>query len=171
MANKVGALIREARTGAGLTQEQLARRIKGISADDISKAERGEKELTQAVLKEVAKVTGVTQKSLIDAARNTSTAKKSASGKTSSSGKTAAKKTAVKKTTAKKTASAKTSSASAFKVSAQEKKLITAYREADEKVKTAVNLALLGTDSLTTSSGANDVFSTLLNGLKEMLGG
>ena len=42
MANKVGALIKEARTGAGLTQEQLARKIKGISADDISKAERGE---------------------------------------------------------------------------------------------------------------------------------
>ena len=35
MANKVGALIKEARTGAGLTQEQLARKIKGISADDI----------------------------------------------------------------------------------------------------------------------------------------
>ena len=48
MANKVGVLIKEARTGAGLTQEQLARKIKGISADDISKAERGEKELTQA---------------------------------------------------------------------------------------------------------------------------
>ena len=59
MANKVGVLIKEARTGAGLTQEQLARKIKGISADDISKAERGEKDLTQAVLKESAKATGL----------------------------------------------------------------------------------------------------------------
>ena len=48
MANKVGALIKEARTGAGMTQEQLAKKIEGLSASDISKAERGEKELTQS---------------------------------------------------------------------------------------------------------------------------
>ena len=42
MANKVGPLIKEARTGAGMTQEQLAKKIKGITAADISKAERGE---------------------------------------------------------------------------------------------------------------------------------
>ena len=29
MANKVGPLIKEARTGAGMTQEQLAKKIKG----------------------------------------------------------------------------------------------------------------------------------------------
>ena len=81
MANKVGVLIKEARTGAGLTQEQLARKIKGISADDISKAERGEKELTQAVLKEIAKATGVTQKSLIDAAKGTTAAKGTSAAK------------------------------------------------------------------------------------------
>ena len=57
---KVGELIKEARTGAGMTQEQLARKVKGISAQDISKAERGELNLTQAQLKEVAKATGVT---------------------------------------------------------------------------------------------------------------
>ena len=39
MANKVGPLIKEARTAAGLTQEQLAKKIKGIEATDISKAE------------------------------------------------------------------------------------------------------------------------------------
>lgn len=70
MANKVGPLIKEARTDAGLTQEQLAKKIKGISANDISKAERGELELTQAVLREIAKITGVTQSSLIHAAKN-----------------------------------------------------------------------------------------------------
>ena len=70
MANKVGPLIKEARTGAGLTQEQLAKKIKGVTASDISKAERGELELTQTVLKEIAKYTGVTQSSLISAARN-----------------------------------------------------------------------------------------------------
>lgn len=37
MANKVGPLIKEARTGAGLTQEQLAKKIKGVTASDISR--------------------------------------------------------------------------------------------------------------------------------------
>ena len=112
MADKVGTLIREARTKAGFTQEQLARKIKGISADDISKAERGEKDLTQAALKEIAKATGVTQKSLIDAAKGGSAAKKTASkaaGSKTASSKTAAKKTASSGTAAKKTASSKTS--------------------------------------------------------------
>ena len=149
MANKVGPLIKEARTGAGLTQEQLARKIKGISADDISKAERGEKELTQAALKEIAKVTGVTQKSLLDAAKGSASPKKAAAAKKTTEKKTtaakkttttkkttAAKKTATaKKTTAAKKTAAKSSFSSAFKVSAQEKKLINAYRNADDRVK------------------------------------
>ena len=165
MANKVGPLIKEARTGAGLTQEQLARKIKGISADDISKAERGEKELTQAVLKEIAKATGVTQKSLLDAAKKpASSAKKTASSakKTAS----AAKKTtsAAKKTT---TSGRKTTSQT-FTISAQEKKLINAYREADDKVKAAVNLVLLGTDSLASQKGSDDMLSALLGGLKDL---
>lgn len=79
MAKKLGTLIKEARTGAGMTQEELARKVKGASASDISKAERGEKDLTQEQLKAIAKATGVTQKSLLDAAKGTkkkSTAKK-----------------------------------------------------------------------------------------------
>ena len=39
-SKKVGTLIKEARTEAGLTQEQLARRISGLPANDISLAER-----------------------------------------------------------------------------------------------------------------------------------
>ena len=39
-SKKVGTLIKEARTEAGLTQEQLARRISGLSANDISLAEQ-----------------------------------------------------------------------------------------------------------------------------------
>mgnify|MGYP004599464695 CR=1 FL=1 len=35
MANKIGPLIKEARTEAGFTQEQLAKKIKGLSAADI----------------------------------------------------------------------------------------------------------------------------------------
>ena len=78
-AKKVGNLIKKARTNAGLTQAALAAKIKGVSASDIGKAERGEKELTQAVLKEIAKVTGVTQKSLLDASKGASTASKKTS--------------------------------------------------------------------------------------------
>ena len=69
MANKVGPLIKEARTKAGLSQESLARKVDGLSASDLGKAERGEKELTQSVLKLIAKATGVTQSSLIEAAK------------------------------------------------------------------------------------------------------
>ena len=180
MAKKVGVLIKEARTGAGLTQEQLARKIKGISADDISRAERGEKELTQTVLKEIAKATGVTQKSLIDASKGTSSAKTSSSAKKTTAKTTAAKKpaaktassktAAAKKTTAKKTTAKKTTSSSAFKISTQEKKLITAYRAADDRVKAGVNLMLLGTESLATENGAGDMLSALMNGVKDLLG-
>ena len=74
-SKKVGTLIKEARTEAGLTQEQLARRISGLSASDISAAERHQKSLTQEQLKAIARITGVTQASLLNAAKG-STAKK-----------------------------------------------------------------------------------------------
>ena len=41
-AKKVGVLIKEARTAAGLSQESLARKIDGVSATDIGKVERGD---------------------------------------------------------------------------------------------------------------------------------
>lgn len=81
-SKKVGTLIKEARTEAGLTQEQLARRISGLSAGDISLAERHQKNLTQDQLKQIAKITGVTQTSLLEAAKG-STAKKPAGAKSS----------------------------------------------------------------------------------------
>lgn len=81
-SKKVGTLIKEARTEAGLTQEQLARRISGLSANDISLAERHQKNLTQDQLKQIAKITGVTQTSLLEAARG-STAKKPSGTKSS----------------------------------------------------------------------------------------
>ena len=80
-SKKLGNLIKQARTDAGLTQEQLARKISGLSASDISEAERGLRDLTQEQLKKIAKVTGVTQASLLEAAKGsskkTSTASKS----------------------------------------------------------------------------------------------
>ena len=193
MAEKtVGTLIKEARTAAGLTQEQLARKIKGVSADDISLAERGKKDFTQAVLKEIAKATGVTQKSLLDAAKAGSSAKTGASSKTGSSAKTgaspktgsSAKTSASSKTGssaktgassktgsgAKTSASSKTgnsaktasSSSSTLKLSAEEKRVLKAYREAEEGVQSIVR-ALLGAD--TQSSAASKKNSSLLESL------
>lgn len=80
-SKKVGTLIKEARTEAGLTQEQLARRISGLSANDISLAERHQKNLTQDQLRQIAKITGVTQSSLLNAAKGSSA--KKTSGKSS----------------------------------------------------------------------------------------
>ena len=116
-AKKVGQLIKKARTEAGLTQEQLARKVKNCSASDVGRAERGEKELTTEQLKQVAKATGVTQKSLLDAAKGASSV------------------------TVKPTAGANTSS---MQVTATEKKLVQLYRTADSRTKKEVMAALKG---------------------------
>ena len=44
MSKKLGNLIKEARTAKGLSQAALAEKVDGISASDVSKIERGEKE-------------------------------------------------------------------------------------------------------------------------------
>ena len=158
-AKKVGVLIREARTGAGLTQEQLARQIDGLSASDISKAERGEKELTQAQLKAIAKATGVTQASLLNAPKggtgSASGAKKPASGTAT-------------------TAASGTSSGSAnmVKVTAAEKKLLTLYRKANAATKKAA-VELLEDNSEQSSilgGDGGDLLTTLLGGAAGLLG-
>ena len=122
-AKKVGELIKEARTEAGLTQEQLAKKVDNVSASDISKAERGEKELTQAALKQIAKATGVTQASLLNAAKGTSGEKK----------KTSATSSAAKK-----------KDEDEFKLTATEKKLVELYRAADSDTKKAATAVLKG---------------------------
>lgn len=140
-AKKVGTLIKEARVSADLTQEQLARRISGLSASEISLAERGKKDLTQAQLKQIAKITGVTQASLINAAKGTSSAKK---------------------TTASKTTSSKTS----LKVTAAEKKLVELYRAADTDTRKAAVKLLKGEENT-----AGDILENLLESVQDMLGG
>ena len=107
MATDLGDLIKSARTGAKLTQSALAD-IVGVSASDISKAERGEKSLPQSVLKLIAKATGVTQSSLLNALKEGA----ELLGK-------------------KKPAAAKDD----FKLAAAEKKLVELYRAADEEVR------------------------------------
>lgn len=117
MANKIGPLIKEARTDAGLTQEQLAKKLPDCTASDISKAERGEKELSQAVLKQIAKLTGVTQTSLL---------------------------TAAKESTYKAAKASKPAAKDELKLSATEKKLVELYRAANSETKEAALRLLKG---------------------------
>ena len=118
-SKKLGNLIKEARTEAGFTQEELARKIPGVSASDISQAERGLADLTQEQLKKIAKVTGVTQASLLNAAKGST-----------------------KKTTSGSSTANKTS----MKVTATEKRLVELYRQADSDTKKQALNVLRGKD-------------------------
>ena len=132
---KVGELIREARTGAGLTQEALAKKVTGLSTSDLGRAERGEKDLTQEQLKAIAKATGVTQKSLLDAAKKKTTF----AGKTGTGAKKPAAGTAKKPTTGN----------SRETLTAAEKKFLQLYREADSKRRSLAKEILEGKSDAT----------------------
>jgi len=138
-SKKLGNLIKEARTGAGYTQEELARKISGLSATDISEAERGLKDLTQEQLKKIAKATGVTQTSLLEAAKGS------------------------KKTTSK-SASSSSSSKTSMKVTATEKRLVESYRKADTDTRKQAMKLLKGEDSV-----AGEILETLLDGVTDIL--
>lgn len=130
MSAKVGKLIKEARTNADLTQEKLAKKVGGgLTASDISKAERGELDLSQAILKKIALATGVTQSSLINADKGTN-----------------------KSTSKKSTGPSK----STLRLSATEKKLLEYYRAADNDTKKAAIKVLKGesTDLVSSLLGA-----------------
>ena len=171
MSKKLGDLVKKARTEKGFTQAGLAEKVDGLTASDVSKIERGEKEPVQEVLKQMAKALGVTQKSLLDAATG--------SGKIASSSKTG---TAAKKTSSAKKTSAVKDTIDTLKLTATEKKLVQLYRKADTKTKkAAINLlegdsnaieligALLsakgsGSSGSSGSSGTSDLLSALLSG-------
>lgn len=148
MANKIGNLIKKVRTDAGLTQEQLAKKVKNISASDISKAERGELKLSQEALKQIAKATGVTQKSLLEAAASSSYKSSSSSSKSSSS-----------------RSASRSSSGSSMKVSAAERRLVELYREADSSVKKKA-IEILRRNEPVPDIGAT--METLLNGAMDL---
>ena len=137
-AKNVGTLIREARMAKGLSQEKLASEIEGLTASDISKAERGDKELSQTQLRAVAKVIGVTQKSLLEAPKggtSSTTAASTSAKKTTAS--SSAKKTETKKTTS----AAVSRHSSAEKLTTTEKKVLELYRAAEtENKKLAVRI-------------------------------
>ena len=170
----VGELIREARTKAGLSQTALAGQIEGLSASDLGKAERGEKELSQAQLKAIAKATGVTQKSLLEAAAGTasgSSAAKKAST-TSTAKKTSTTSSAKKPSstsTAGKPAAQKTESA-AVELTSAEKTMLNAWRKADAETRKAALRLLRGEKDESTAPDTDDLLGTLLSGAMDMLG-
>ena len=187
MTNTVGSLIKKARTGAGLTQEQLASKITGLSASDISRAERGELIPTQEQLKTIAKVTGVTQKSLLDAAKESKSessssgtsgstgGKKPSAGTSTASGKKPAGSTSTgsgkKPAGSTSTGSGKkpagststgTNSSKTMEVTATERKLVELYRKASTDEKKTVMSILKGEKDTT-----NEMISSLLDGSKK----
>jgi transcriptional regulator with XRE-family HTH domain len=163
-AKKVGELIKEARTNAKLSQTALGELV-GLSGTDIGKAERGEKELSQTVLKAIAKATGVTPKSLLEAPKGGAPAASTSTAKTTTAAKkpTTAPKTTTtaKKTgsTAKKTSTTtkKPASASAEELTSAEKTMLNAYRKADAETRKAALKLLKGEQD-------PDILSTLIQG-------
>ena len=161
MTNTVGPMIKKARAGAGLTQEQLAMKVTGLSASDISRAERGELIPTQEQLKTIAKVTGVTQKSLLDAAKESKTENNSSG----TSGSTGSGKKPANSTSGKKPAgstSTGTNTGKTMEVTATERKLVELYRKASTDEKKTVMSILKGEKDTT-----NEMISSLLDGSKK----
>lgn len=150
---KVGEMIKEARAKKGLSQEKLAGMVDGLSASELSKAERGEKDLTAAELKAIAKICGVTQKSLLEAAGLVTPAKP------------AAKKPAA--TAAKKTSSSDTS----VKLTAAEKKFLELYRAASSSLRKDAEAVLKGAKKVQADSDTGDLVGSLLGGALEALTG
>ena len=161
---KVGELIKEARTKAGLSQEKLAAMIDGLSASEVSQAERGTKNLSQAELKAIAKATGVTQKSLLEAAGYvSSTAKKPAAAAQKPAASTAKKPAA--KTTAKKPAAA-----AEIKLTAAEKRFLELYRSATASARKNAEAVLKG-EKQVQEEGGNPLVDGLLTGALDILSG
>ena len=159
MANKVGPLIKDARTKAKLSQAALAEQLDGVTAADIGKAERGEKELSQSVLRQIAKLTGVTQSSLLNAAKE-STYTAAAAEKKPAAASTAKKASA--SSASKKTAA---SSKASMELTAAEKKLVELYRAADAETRKKAVAVLKGE-----AVDNGDLFSTLLGMAGDILG-
>ena len=155
---KVGELIKEARAKKGLSQEKLAGMVEGLSASELSKAERGEKDLTAEELKAIAKICGVTQKSLLEAAGLTTASKPSSSS---------AKKPSTSTTAAKKPSAA----ASGEKLTATEKKFLELYRAASSATRKDAEAVLKGTKKVQEDAAADGLVGSLLGGALEALTG
>ncbi|MBP3877358.1 MAG: helix-turn-helix transcriptional regulator [Lachnospiraceae bacterium] len=172
MSKKLGTLIKDARTKKGISQSELASRIDGLSASALGKAERGESEPAEEIVRQIAKELGVTQTSLVDAMTGKA-AGRTSSSKTSSS-KTSSSKTSSSKTSSSKTTSSRSKSAgsASVKLTAAEKKLVELYRKADRDTKKAAVNLLSGKEegiagilaALTGGSGSSDLLGLLQGG-------
>lgn len=112
------------------------------------------------MLRQIAKTTGVTQASLVNAAKeSTYTAAKNTTAKKAAAATTAAKKT----TAAAKKASA--SAKAADTLTAAEKKLVELYRAADSDTKKKAVAVLKGE-----STGMDDILNNLLGSAMDFLG-
>ncbi len=156
MAKKFGTIVKEARAAKKLSQAALAEAVSGLSASDVGKIEKNEKIPAEAVIKQMAKPLGLTQKALLEAAgllkdtaKKTSSAKKADSAKKTSSAKTGSAKTSSKKTADEE-----------MRLTAAEKKLLEAYRKADKDTKDTALKLLKG------EAGIGDVLGTVLAGKK-----
>ena len=158
---KVGELIKEARTKKGLSQDKLAGMIEGLSASELSKAERGEKDLTADELKAIAKICGVTQKSLLEAAGLANASKTASSSKKTST--SAAKKTST--SAAKKTSS----TTGGEKLTAAEKKFLELYRAASSSLRKDAEAVLKGAKKV--QEEGDGLVGSLLGGALEALTG
>lgn len=124
MGKRLGARVKAARTQADMTQEQLSRIVRLLSASEISKIERGEKEPTQDEIRLIAKATGVTQKYLLEGS-SSSSASRTASTSSRKPGATGAAR-------------------SSMQVTATERRLVELYREADSDTKKTAMKVLRG---------------------------
>ena len=175
MSKKLGTLVNDARLKKGLSMAALAEQVEALSSSMVGKIERGESEPAEDVLRAMAKVLGVTQKSLVDAASGTGaaakkTAARSTAAKSTTAKSTAAKKASSKSTTAKKTASKAKSSSSQtssgdLKLTATEKKLVEAYRKAGTSAKKTALSVLEGKATMA------DFMTLMLADKAEELGG
>ena len=111
------------------------------------------------MLKKIAKACGVTQSSLLNAAKEP--AKKTTAKKIVSAKKSTADKDEEKKSTAKKTSAA---TGSTMKLTAAEKKLVQLYRDADSDTKKEV-LKLLSPEEESDDNPLLDVLGDILGGL------
>ena len=146
--------------------------IDGLSASELSKAERGEKDLTQAELKAIAKICGVTQKSLLEAAgASASSTAKTASSAANMTSTSTAKKTSASTAKTSTSAAKKTSSTAAAgeKLTAAEKKFLELYRAASSALRKDAEAVLKGTKKVQEED--DSLVGSLLGGALEALTG
>ncbi len=181
-ADLTNAQLKKIAVACGVTQASLLNAPKNLADGKAASAKPAGKTAaaTKTATKTAAKTASATK---TDSAAKTGTGKKtSAASKTDTAKKTAAKtSTAAKTAAAKKTAASKTPSGatSSMKVTASEKKLVEAYRDASSDLKKIALKVLKGEygETITTllgagtSSGSSAISDGITSVLGDVLGG